>query len=400
MNGIKLVLTEASSVSTLGIGFDVMSKNLPEKQELSRVKSFEFHELDKETPCFRIRDFDPVSILGKKGLRNKDLATKILLSTLELGFKERFEIENEDDKPGIVIGTSFGSIQSIGDFLSDSIVNGVNAVNPMAFANTVINSPTGNANIRYGVKTLSSTVTTGFNASIDALIYAADYIRCGHLPAIVAGGLEEISYYALLGMDRSGLLSKSDTAKPFAKDADGIIMGEGCALFLVETEESAKAHGVNSIAEIAGYCSAFDPADGKPGFNPDGEGARYTIEQALKMAEVEAATIDFIASGGNGMPSGDRMESAVITSVFGDKPVTAYKAKTGECYGASASLSLACAISDMKNKRISGTGNSYEVQNDINLVSETIENQESEYAILTSFSFEGNCASLVIKNIK
>ena len=400
MNGIKLLITEASSISTLGIGFDAISGSLPGKQELSRVKSFEFHELDSETPCFRISDFDPIAILGKKGLRTKDLATKILLATLELGFKERFENETENNKPGIVVGTSFGSIQSIGDFLSDSIVNGVNAVNPMAFANTVINSPTGNANIRYGVKTLSSTVSTGFNASIDALIYTGDYIRCGHLPAIVTGGLEEINYYTLLGMDRSGVLSKSGTAKPFAKDADGIIMGEGCALFLIETEESAKAHGANSIAEIVGYCSAFDPAGGKPGFNPNGEGARYTIEQALKMAEVDATTIDFVASGGNGMPSSDSMESSVITSVFDDKPIAAYKAKTGECYGASASLSLACAISDMKNRRISGTGTSYEVQNDINLVSETIENRESEYAILTSFSYEGNCASLVIKNIK
>ena len=400
MNGIKTVITEISSISTLGIGFNAIPKGLSEKEVPGSAKSFEFHELDSAIPCFRINDFDPVAILGKKGLRTKDLATKILLATMELGFKERFERESEDTKPGIVVGTSFGSIQSIGDFLSDSIVNGVTAVNPMAFANTVINSPTGNANIRYSVKTLSSTVSTGFNASIDALIYTCDYIKCGHLPASVAGGLEEISYYTLLGADRSGVLSKSGTAKPFAKDADGIITGEGCALFLIETEESAKAHGANTIAEIVGYCSAFDPAGGKPGFNPNGEGARYTIEQALKMAEVDATTIDFVASGGNGMPSGDSMESAVITSVFGDKPVTAYKAKTGECYGASASLSLACAISDMKNDRISGTGTSYEVQNDINLVSETIENRKSEYAILTSFSYEGNCASLVIKNIK
>lgn len=400
MNSTKLVITEISSISTLGIGFDAMSGGLTNKPVLSSVKSFEFHEFDSEIPCFRISNFDPVAILGKKGLRTKDLATKILLATMELGFKERFENETEDNKPGIAVGTSFGSIQSIGDFLSDSIVNGVNAVNPMAFANTVINSPTGNANIRFGVKTLSSTVSTGFNSGIDVLIYTCDFIRSGHLPAVVAGGLEEISYYTLMGMDRSGVLSKSGTAKPFAKDADGIIMGEGCAFFLIETEESAKAHGATVIAEIAGYCSAFDPADGKAGFNPDGEVAHYTIDQALKAADIDAAAVDFVASGGNGMPSGDTMESSVITSVFGDKPVTAYKAKTGECYGASASLSLACAISDMKNGRISGTGISYEVQNEINLVSETKENQESEYAMLTSFSYEGNCAALVIKNTK
>lgn len=400
MNDIKLVITKISSISTLGIGFDAMTGGLAHNPVPGSVKSFEFHEFDNEVPCFRINDFDPVAILGKKGLRTKDQATKILLATMELGFKDRFENETEDTKPGIVVGTAFGSIQSIGDFLSDSIVNGVNAVNPMAFANTVINSPTGNANIRYGVKTLSSTVSTGFNSGIDALIYTCDYIKSGHISAIVAGGLEEISYYTLLGLDRSGALSKSGIARPFAKDADGIIMGEGCALFFIETEESAKAHGAAVIAEIAGYCSAFDPANGKTGFNPDGEVARYTMEQALKVAGIEASAIDFIASGGNGMVSGDTMESSVIASVFGEKPATAYKAKTGECYGASASLSLACAISDMKNSRISGTGMSYEVQNNINLVSETKENIQSEYAMLTSFSHEGNCAALVIKNTK
>lgn len=398
MNDTRLFITGISSMSTLGIGYDALSNGMAAKQELSSVKSFEFHELKSDTPCFRVKDFDPAAILGKKGLRTKDLATKILLATMELGFKERFDNETVDTKPGIVLGTAFGSVQSIGDFLSDSIINGVNAVNPMAFANTVINSPPGNANIRYEVKTLSTTVSTGFNSGIDAIIYTCDHIRCGYLPAIVTGGLEEISYYTLMGLERSGLLSKSGTMKPFAKDADGIIMGEGCALFFIETEECAEAHGATIMAEIVGYNGTFDPSDGKPGFNPQGGGARYSIEQALQMADIDANSIDFIASGGNGIPVGDAMESSVIKSVFNGTPVTAYKAKTGECYGTSAPLSLACAVSDMKNNRITGTGNSYETLNDINLVSETMENRESEHALITSFSCEGYCSSLIIKN--
>ncbi len=400
MNDTKPVITGISSISALGTGFDSMSKNLCNKPTLSHVKSFEFHEFDSEIPCYRIQDFDPVTILGKKGLRTKDLATKILLATIELAFKERLESENIDTKPGLVIGTSFGSLQSIGDFLSDSIVNGVNAVNPMAFANTVINSPTGNANIRYEVKTLSTTMSTGFNSGIDAFIYACDHIRQGYIQAIITGGLEEISYYTLLGLGISGVLSKSGNMKPFANEADGVVMGEGCALFFIETEESAKVHNSEVIAEIAGYCNAFDPAGGKFGYNPRGEVARYTIEESCKMAGIDTDAIDFIASGGNGMSSGDAMESSVINSVFGDKPVTAYKVKTGECYGASNSLSLACAISDMNSNRITGTNEGYETRNNINLISDTIENKESEYALLTSFSCDGNCASLVIKNRK
>jgi 3-oxoacyl-(acyl-carrier-protein) synthase len=400
MSDTKLVITGISSISALGVEYDTLSAGLARKPELGSVREFEFHQFEKDIPCYRIKDFEPKEILGKKGLRTKDLATKVLLATMELGFKERFENEELDTKPGIVVGTAFGSVQSIGDFLSDSIVNGVNAVNPMLFANTVINSPTGNANIRYGVKTLSTTVSTAFNSGIDALIYTCDYIRSGYLPAIVAGGLEEISYYTLLGLDRSGALSKSGNMKPFAKDADGIVMGEGCAMFLIETDDSAQVHGVNGIIEIAGYSNAFDPADGQIGFNPQGEGARYTVEQALAMANIDAGAIDFIVSGANGTPDGDTMESLVVRDIFGDTPVTAYKAKTGECYGASAALSTACAISDMKNNRITGIEDSYDTANDINLVSGTIESKESEYALVTSYSCDGNCSTIILKNLK
>ncbi len=399
MNNTKLVITGVSSISSLGIGYEAMAAGLLTTPERSGVKTFEFHELDAETPCFRVTGFEPAEILGKKGLRTKDLATKILLATMELGFKERFANESVETRPGIVVGTSFGSLQSIGDFLSDSIVNSVNAVNPMHFANTVINSPTGNANIRYEVKQLSTTISTGLNSGIDALIYSCDHIRSGYISAIVAGGLEEISYYVLAGMERSGMLSSSGVMRPFAQDADGIVMGEGCALFLIETEASAKAGGATIIAEIAGYCNAFDPGNGTPGFNPDGEGARFSIREALIMADIEPAQIGFIASGGNGVPSGDTMESMVLAETFGDTPVTAYKIKTGECYGASGALSCACALADMKNNRISGTGSSYVVSNPINLISETVENRETEYALVTLFSSEGNCSSLIIKNI-
>ncbi len=400
MNDTKLVITGVSSLSSLGIGYDAMVSGLNgTPPACTPVKAFEFHELDEEAPCFRIPGFEPKEILGKKGLRTKDLATKILLSTMELEFKERFASDPVESKPGIAIGTSFGSIQSIGDFLSDSIVNGVNAVNPMLFANTVINSPTGNANIRYGVKTLSATISSGFNAGMDAMIYSCDHIRCGHLSAIVAGGLEELSYYILMGMDRSGLLSRADAVHPFAPDMNGTVMGEGCALFLIETEESAKAHGAKVIAEIAGYANTFDPHDGTPGFNPAGEGARHSIEEALTMANITPSEIGFVASGGSGVASGDTMESSVIRAVLEDTPVTAYKTKLGECYGASGALLSACALADMKNNRISGTGSTYTPVNDINLISETVDNTQSEYVLVNSFSREGNCSSLILKNI-
>jgi 3-oxoacyl-[acyl-carrier-protein] synthase II len=397
MGSKRIVITDVNILSCLGMGFDSLASGLSARPPVASVKDYEFHQFDREISCFLVRGFDPVAVLGKKGLRTKDNATKMLLGTLD-GFKTVMEGTDEQGRPGICIGTAFGSVQSIGDFLSDSIVNGVNNVNPQAFANTVINSPTGNANIRYLARNLSATIATGFNAGIDAIIYAADHIECGYLDRIVAGGLEEVSYYSLLGMQRTGILSGGSVVRPFAADTDGCIMGEACALFLLETETAARERGATIVAEIAGYASGFDPDAARDGLS-DGNTGAHVIREACTMAKVTPSQIGFVASCANGTPTADRLEAKAITSALGcGIPVTAYKTFTGECYGASGAVAVMCALSDMKNQRISGTGPAYPTINPIPLVFETA-HRESDYSLVTSLSCEGNCSAIILKNI-
>jgi len=397
MNMNKPVITAASQISSIGAGVDCLAANLGAAPRMGSAGKYDFHEFSEPIPCFKADTFDPEQVLGKKGLRTKDWATKLLLATMELGFKAQFEASSQDDKPGICVGTAFGSVQSIGDFLSDSIVNGVNAVNPQAFANTVINSPTGNANIRYESRTLSTTVSTGFNAGADALIYACDYIRRGYLNRIVAGGLEEISYYALLGMLRSGVLSPTSRILPFGTLADGFVAGEGCAMFMVESAESAAAGSRTPLAEISGYASAFEPSTFAGKFC--GESARHCMKAACDDAGIRPADVGFIASGANGIRNADAMEAQAIRDVFGDTPVTAYKARFGECYGASAPLSVACALADMNAGRITGVPEGYETIDALNCVRGTAAWKRGGFVMVNSFSCDGNCTTIVIKDI-
>ena len=394
----KLVITAMSSISCLGKNAADIVASLSSPPKTGMVQDFGFHKLATPQPCFCIADFDPEAILGKKGLRTKDRATRLLLATVELGCKDLFETTPRDARPGICIGTSFGSVQSIGDFLSDAIVNGAHNVNPAAFANTVINAPASNVNIRYVSRMSSSTVATTFNAGIDALIHACTYIRAGHALGIVVGGLEELSYYVLAGLSKSKVLSAAGAMMPFGRDSDGLLPGEGCAIFYIESEESAASRHAPVIAEVAGMCSCFEPGQGPQGFHTGSEGARHAMKQACRDAGIDAAAIDFIAASANGNPSGDAMEAAAIGELFPNTPVAAYKAKTGECYGASSMLSMACAISDMKNARISGVGVRYARRGDCNLVADTISNRSSRFALVNSFSCDGFCASLVLKN--
>ncbi|MFW5774928.1 MAG: beta-ketoacyl-[acyl-carrier-protein] synthase family protein [Chitinivibrionales bacterium] len=399
MDNTRLVITGIGAVSHLGVGLEHHIHNLPSPVSPDTYQESEYHSFDQPVSCFRAQHYDPVEVLGKKGLRTKDWSTKMLLGAIEPSFKETFEQADEDHKPGICIGTAFGSVQSIGDFLSDSIVNGVNSVNPQAFANTVINSPTGNANIRYTVRTLSTTVSTGFNAGIDALIYSGDYIRRGYLDAVLVGGIEEISYFELLGLQRSGVLSSRSTSRPFGKDADGLVMGEGGAVFLLESEESASRRGAKPVAEVVGYYSAFDADAPVSGFDASGNIQKYVMKNACDTAGVSCEQISFIAASANGNKTADTIESQAIARLFGDTPVTSYKARIGECYGAGAPLSVACALADSFSSRITGIGEKYETPGDANILFDTRGDYISEYVLVNSFSCDGNCASIILKNI-
>jgi 3-oxoacyl-(acyl-carrier-protein) synthase len=390
---IDLVITSIGTASAAGVGFEHLCENLPCEPKISSVKDFEFHRFNAEIPCFRATSLDPEAVLGKKGLRTKDWATKLLLCGMEPLFKDQWTNLPPEEKPGICVGTAFGSIQSIGDFLSDSIVNGVNNVNPMAFANTVINSPTGNANIRFEVRSLSSTIATGFNAGLDAIIYACDFIRSGYLPVIMAGGLEEISYYGLLGLQRSGALSRGGRIRPFSPGADGMVMGEGVAMFCIETEASAKSRSGRIIAEIAGYASEFDPDES----GPSSSSMRHAMQSACDMAGIAPAAIDFIAASANGTRN-DAQEADAIAELFGIRPVAAYKSRIGECYGASGALALACAIADLKMGRVCGLPSKGDAIAGPHIVEGVMSLPSAEYALVNSFACDGNCAALVIKN--
>lgn len=385
-----------SSISCLGRTKADITASLSAAPKKGVAQDFGFHRLAFPQPCFSIADFDPEAILGKKGLRTKDHATKLLFAAVELGFKDMFASTPEDLRPGICIGTAFGSVQSIGDFLSDAIVNGAHNVNPMAFANTVINAPTSNANIRYISRMSSSTVATSFNAGMDAFIYSCNYIRSGHASGMIVGGLEEISYYSLAGLAKSNALSADPT--PFGRDSKGILPGEGCAIFYIETEKSAKDHGATIIAEIAGMHTCFDPQHGPGGYNPRGSGARHCLKQACAQAGIDPVSIGFVAASANGNPSGDAMEASILGEYMPETPVAVYKLKTGECMGASGALLPACALIDMNGNRISGTNVRYPLAHDVNLVTETVENKNCEFALINSFSCEGYCASIILKN--
>ena len=395
MSSSSFVITAASQISALGCGIGALREALTKPQQPVAIGSFEYHAFDEPVFGYKVNGFDPEAVLGKKGLRTKDWATKLLLGAFEMGFKEQIAQRTAAGEcPGFAVGTMFGSVASIGDFLSESIVNGVHAVNPQAFANTVINAPTGNANIRYENRTLSATIANGFGSSFGALVYATDYLRHGYAESIIAGGFDEISYYTLLGL-QINKLSSNNPITPFAQTPRGLCIGEGCALFLIESAMRAETFGVPVLARIAGIASFFDPPQTGASELPGGEGLDRAIQDACDQAGITPAQISWVASDANGTVL-DGVEAQVLQSIVPHAPVTSYKSRLGECMGGAQALTVACAIVDINAQRISGIQADYPHSAQTNLVTQT-RFCNASYVLITMLTCEGHCGALILK---
>lgn len=139
-------------------------------------------------------DFDPVLFLGKKGLRTLDRSTRLISSAAKLAIDDaNLRITDENTySMGVSIGTTFGSLHSISQFDREGLLEGPKYVNPSHFPNTVINSPASQVSIRFKIKGFNTTISTGFCASLDAVSYAADFIRLNRADVVLAGGVEEL----------------------------------------------------------------------------------------------------------------------------------------------------------------------------------------------------------------
>ncbi|HWR73420.1 MAG TPA: beta-ketoacyl synthase N-terminal-like domain-containing protein, partial [Nitrospirota bacterium] len=280
--GRNVVITGMGVLSPIGIGRDAFWEGLS-----GSAAGFRPITLFDTTP-FRVRiageiaDFDPLSFLDRKGLRDLDRSTRLVCSAARLAIDDSaLAISGENAHSlGVSIGTTFGSLHSISQFDRSGLLEGPRAVNPSHFPNTVINSPASQVSIRYKIKGFNTTISTGFCASLDAVSYAADFIRLNRADAVLAGGVEELCEETFLGFHTLGFLSGTDGASPlccpFDRRRNGVILSEGAAVLVLEEETHAKSRGADILAAVMGYGNAFDPrAD--TSFDRAGQGLKTAI---------------------------------------------------------------------------------------------------------------------------
>jgi 3-oxoacyl-[acyl-carrier-protein] synthase II len=362
----RVVITGVGVLSPVGIGRQVYWEALFRgKTGFKAISLFDTAPY-KVHIAGEISDFDPVSFLGKKGLRTLDRSTRLLSSAAKLAIDDaKLQINDENTNSiGVSIGTTFGSLHSISQFDREGLIEGPKYVNPSHFPNTVINSPASQVSIRFKIKGFNTTISTGFCAGLDAVIYASDFIRLNRADVVLAGGVEELCEETFLGFYNLGYLSGVNGSEPMCYPFDarrnGIILSEGAAVLVLEDEKYAIKRGAEILVTVKGYGNSFDPLADRD-FIDAGSGLRNAITIALRDASLSPEDIDYISAGANSTKGLDRMETRVIKEIFGahafNIPVSSIKSMVGESFSASGALSLAAAVGAIKNGFIPPTVN-------------------------------------------
>jgi len=362
----KVVITGVGILSPIGVGWEKYWEGLFRgKTGFTTISLFDTTNYSVST-AGEISDFDPVALLGKKGLRTLDRSTRLISSAAKLAIEDAgLEITDENTQSiGVSIGTTFGSLHSISQFDRDGLIEGPKYVNPSLFPNTVLNSPASQVSIRFKIKGFNTTISTGFCAGLDAISYACDFVRMQRAAIALAGGVEELCEETFLGFHALGCLSGLDGSEPiccpFDNRRNGTVLSEGAAILILEDEEHAFKREANAIARILGYANSFDP-EANRNFDHKGKGLSEAISLALKDADLNPGDIDYICASANSTKGLDRMETNVIKTVFGplayDIPVSAIKSMIGESFSASGALAVAAAAGAIRHGIIPPTVN-------------------------------------------
>ncbi len=394
----RIAVTGAGVVSPIGSGLPAFAEAL-----FAGKCAFGPSALLPAAPITaEVRDFQPQQWLGTKGIRMLDRSSRLLCVATHLALesaKLATADEGADPEIGLVCGTLFGSVHSIAAFDWSGLVDGTNYVNPMEFPNTVINSPAGQAAIRYRLGGVNSTICAGLASGLYAIHYAAESLRFGRALTVLAGGVEELCKETIRGFQRTGLDAGAHDALPFDPASGGLVPGEGSTLLVLENSETASARGVTPMMEISGFGACHSACE-LGSFQLTAEAATAAIEEALSDANVTPGEIGCIVASASGNRPGDVMEERALRNVFNGRlgaiPVCAPKAAYGESMGAAGAFAALIAGLSLQAQCLPPTAGFRGSGTRLRLSGER-QPLAGDYALVNAFSCDGNNAALVVK---
>lgn len=406
---IRVVITGLGCISPLGNSWPVTWKNLiAGNSGVSNITRFDASNY-KTRIAAEVKGFDPVSLFGIKESRRMDRFTQLAMaSSLEAVENSGIKItESNRDRVGVVIGTGIGGI---GTLLEQQAVldnRGPDRVSPFLVPMMLADSGPGMVALNLGVRGPNMAIVTACATGTNVIGEASEMIKRGAADVIIAGGSESsILPIAIAGMCSMTALSTQNeepesASRPFDLNRDGFVMGEGAAILIIESLESALARNANILAEIGGYGTSDDAYHiSSPAEN--GAGAALCMSLALLSAKLEKNDIDYINAHGTSTYLNDKSETAAIKTVFGEHAykiqVSSTKSMTGHLLGASGALEAAISVQAIKDGVIPPTIN-YEIPDpecDLDYVPNYARKFDLSHVMSNSFGFGGHNATIIV----
>ena len=409
----RVVVTGMGCISPVGNNVsDTWSAILAGKSGAGMITLFDASK-HKTRFAAEVKGFDAVTFFGPREARKMDRFTQFAtVAALEALEHSGLKIDQANrDRVGILIGTGIGGIGTLLDQAEVLRERGADRVSPFLIPMMISDSAAGMLAIRVGARGPNMAIATACASGNNAIGDAVETIRRGSADVMIAGGSEAaLVSVAMAGMNVMGALSTRNddpqsASRPFDRERDGFLMGEGAGILILESLEHAQARGANIFAELSGYGTTDDahhisaPAE-------NGAGAAMSMKMALENANLIVDDIGYINAHGTSTPLNDKSETAAIKTVFGEQayaiPVSSTKSMTGHLLGASGAVEAVFSIMAIRAGVLPPTIN-YQTPDpecDLDYVPNEPRKASPRHVMSNSFGFGGHNATLIFSRFE
>jgi beta-ketoacyl-acyl-carrier-protein synthase II len=407
----RIVVTGMGTINPLGHSVEESWTNaLNGVSAVAPITLFDASDLLVQIAC-EVKGFDPTNYMERRQVRRVDRFQQFAVAAMEEAAADSaLDFDRLDkDRVAIVISSAIGGLNAIQDAVTTMLEVSPRRISPFTIPMIMANGAAGLIAIDKGLRGPCFSVASACASAEDAIGQASLLIHSGIVDVAITGGAEAtINRMGVSTFDRLGALSRRNddygtTPAPFDRDRDGLVMGEGAALIVLETLEHAEKRGANILAELVGYGSTVDafhisaPAE-------DGAGAARAISLALQMAKSTPDDVDYINAHGTGTELNDVSETRAIKRAMGDRayeiPVSSTKSMTGHMMGATGALEAIFCIRSIHENVVPPTihYNNPDPECDLDYVPNESRQLQVEFAMTNAFGFGGQNAVLAFKS--
>lgn len=376
------------------------------------ITRFDASKFKTQFAC-ELKGFDPEKFMDRKDVRKADPFVHYAMASTDEAIRDAgLDFDAVDtNRVGVIWGSGIGGLKTfLDEVMGFAAGDGTPRFNPFFIPKMILDIAPGHISMKYGLRGPNFSTVSACASSTNALIDSLNYIRTGYADVIITGGSEAIINEAGIGGFNAmhALSTRNDdpatASRPFDKDRDGFVAGEGSGTLILESLEHAKARGAKIYAEIVGGGMSAD-ANHITAPHPEGLGARLVMANALRDARLDVSDIDYINVHGTSTPLGDISESKAIKDLYGEHAfalnISSTKSMTGHLLGAAGAVESIASVLAVKNDIVPPTINHFtddpELDSRLNFTFNQPQKRVIRAAMSNTFGFGGHNASVIFK---